>query len=177
MKALKHTLLAGFLVLVAAAVIIAGEDSRADDSEAVKPESIQWVAFDVGLERAEKENKHVFVDFTAKWCGYCKKMDRETFSKPEVIDMLNEKFIPVKVDGDSKDTLDIKGYKITEANLTKTEFGVRGYPTFWFLTPEGSKLGNITGYRPPNVMMEAFEFVSERKYDTTGTQQPQEENK
>ena len=164
MTMLKHITLTALLVLVAAAVLIAGNDGKPAPTGTA--EGIQWVSYDVGLERAQKENKHVFIDFTAKWCGFCKKMDAETFTQPNVIAMINENFIPVKVDGDSQKELDIKGYKITESNLTKQEFGVRGYPTFWFLKPDGTKLGAISGYRPANVMMEAFTYVKEEQYDS-----------
>ncbi len=167
MPILKHITLAALLVLVAAAVLIAGNDDKPAPAPAGTTSGIQWLSYDVGLERAQKENKHLFIDFTAKWCGFCKKMDAETFSQPEVIAMINDNFIPVKVDGDSQKELDIKGYKITESNLTKQEFGVRGYPTFWFLKADGTKLGAISGYRPANVMMEAFTYVVEEQYDST----------
>ena len=170
MKFIKHVSLAALLVFAFSVALIAQEEDSG------KTDGIQWVSYDVGLEKAAQEKKHVFIDFTAKWCGYCKKMDRETFSKPEVITMLNEHFVPVKVDGDSKNELNIDGYKITESNLTKQEFGVRGYPTFWFLKPDGSKLGAISGYRPADVMIDALTFVKEEKYDTTKAQ-PENEDK
>lgn len=168
MKLLSRLTLTALAMFVAAAVIIAGNDGKTTGAPATEPGGgIQWVSYDVGLDRAEKENKHVFIDFTAKWCGFCKKMDAETFSQPEVIEMVNTNFIPVKVDGDSQKELNIDGFKITESNLTRQEFGVRGYPTFWFLKPDGTKLGAISGYRPASQMMEAFVFVKDAQYDTT----------
>ncbi len=174
MKYLKHITLAALLLFAFALAMAADDEGGSPDKKGAaqaQDEGIHWLAYDVGLQKAAKENKHVFIDFTAKWCGYCKKMDRETFSKADVISMINDNFVPVRVDGDSKTELDIDGYKITESNLTKQEFGVRGYPTFWFLKPDGTKLGAITGYRPANVMMDALTFVKDEKYDTTGTDQ------
>lgn len=170
MRFFKHFTLAALVVLLAGATIIAQNESKTDKPSA---DEIQWVPYDVGLERAAAENKHVFINFTAAWCGFCKKMDRETFSKPEVIEMINTYFVPVEVDGDSKNELDVDGYKITESNLTKREYGVRGYPTFWFLKSDGTKLGMISGYRPAEVMIEALTFVKEEQYDTTKTEAPQ----
>ena len=175
MKYLKHITLAALLVFAFALAMAA--DNEGGSSEEKTSEGIQWMSYDAGLQKAAKENKHVFIDFTAKWCGYCKKMDRETFSKPEVIDMINKSFVPVRVDGDSQQELNIDGYKITESNLTKQEFGVRGYPTFWFLKSDGTKLGAITGYRPADVMIDALTFVRDGKYDTTGTDQGGDKNK
>ena len=163
-----------FFLFITAFLVIAGETFTAEKETAKKSgskEGIQWTSYDIGLKRAKKEDKHVFIDFSTKWCGWCKKMDKETFSDPKVIEILNNDFIPVKVDGDSKRELDIDGYKITEKNLTAREFGVRGYPTFWFLKPDGTKLGAISGYKPTNIMLDALTFVKEYKYDSTRTQQ------
>ena len=144
------------------------------DEPQIAKNEVQWHAYDAGLKKALEEDKHVFIDFTAKWCGYCRKMDREVFSDPTVIEILNTDFVSVKVDGDSRKELDIDGYKITEKNLTVREFGVRGYPTFWFLKSDGTKLGSIGGYRPLDYMMEAFKFVKEKRYDSTSTENESE---
>jgi thioredoxin-related protein len=136
---------------------------------------INWMQFDAGLVKAKKEKKHMFVDFTTSWCGWCKKMDAETFSRPEVIKYVNDNFIAAKVIGDSDKELDIDGYKISERNLTTGSFKVSGFPAFAFLTPEGINLGVIPGYRQTDKMMEFFEFVKEKKYDTTKTANPKSE--
>jgi thioredoxin-related protein len=137
---------------------------------------INWMQFDLGLAKAKKENKHMFVDFTTSWCGWCKKMDAETFSRPEVIKYVNDHFIAAKVIGDSDKELDIEGYKISEKNLTTGSFKVTGFPAFAFLTPEGINLGLIPGYRQTDAMMSYFEFVKEKKYDTTKTAAPDSKN-
>ncbi len=160
------------LIMAVGAFLAYAEENKEGSSsqkKETKNDEIQWVRYDVGLKRAKEENKHVFIDFTAKWCGWCKKMDRETFSRPEVIEMLNTYFVPVKVDGDSPRELDIDGYKITEKSLARNEFKVRGYPSFWFLKPDGTKLAVIRGYKRADYMMEAFEYVKDYKYDSTKT--------
>lgn len=140
---------------------------------------INWMQFDVGLAKAKKEKKHLFVDFTAAWCGWCKKMDAETFSRPEVIKYVNDNFIAAKVIGDSDKELDLDGYKISERNLTTGEFRVKGFPAFAFLSPEAKVVRLLSGYRPTENMMEELVYVKERKYDTTkvatpdGSKQPE----
>ena len=147
------------------AVVVLAETPAAGKTDNDK---ITWLEYDEGLKIAKEQNKHIFVDFYTDWCGYCKKMDRETFSKAEVIEMLGDNFVAVKVNGESNDTLDVEGFRITERNLTSREFGVKGYPTYWFLKPDGSKLGAISGYRPAKVMMEALTYIKTEAYDTTG---------
>jgi thioredoxin-related protein len=55
---------------------------------------------------------------------------------------------------------------ITEQDLTRREYGVRGFPALWFLKPDGGKVGPIKGYVPADKFLEALTFVKDRKYDT-----------
>ncbi len=141
----------------------AEKGSSAQDNK----KAVEWHAYDVGIKKAREENKHVFIDFTAQWCNYCRLMERTVFSDSTVINLLNNDFVSIKIDGDSRKELDIDGYKITERNLTVREFGVRSYPFFWFLKPDGTKLGAIRGYRPLDYMLEALVYVKEKRYDST----------
>ena len=159
--------------LILATALYAIADDSAPDSEAPAqetPAEIQWMRYDEGLAKAKAEDKHVMVDFSTGWCVYCKKMDKETFTQPNVIKLLNDNFVSIKVDGDSKEMLDIEGYKISEKDLTKKEYNVRGYPAFWFLKSDGTKLAMINGYRPTDYMVEALNYIKDKKYDTTNTE-------
>lgn len=167
-------LLAGLILCMSA---YAGDDKVESKSDKNKPATeIEWLSYDVGLARAKKEGKHLFVDFTTKWCGYCKKMERTTFKEPEIISMLANNFIAVKVDGDSNKELDIDGYKITEKNLTTKDFKVRGYPTFWFLDPAGTKLGAVRGYQPATNLKNYLEFVRDKKYEEENKDEQSEDS-
>ena len=122
------SLLALLLVfLIAPQDIQTAEKNKESDKNArVDSTKIAWLPYDVGLEKAKKENKHILVDFYTNWCYYCKKMDREVFVRPEIIKMLKEYFVTVKVNAESKKELDIDGYKISERNLAISEYRVRG---------------------------------------------------
>lgn len=138
-----------------------GGDSKAKGTSA----EIEWFDYDKGLIKGKTENKHIFIDFTSKWCGWCKKLDRETFADPEVIKILDEHFVSIKVDGQSKRKLNIDGYIVTEQDLTRREYGIRGFPALWFLKPDGGKIGPVRGYVPADKFLEALTFVKDRKYD------------
>jgi thioredoxin-related protein len=166
MKLLKISFV--LLIAVLLSLPVLADDKKAEDKPetpaTVDANGIQWLSYDEGLAKAKKEGKHLFLDFTAKWCGYCKKMDKTTFIEPEIVALLNRDFVAVKVDGDSDKELDIDGFKITEKNLSRYEYIVSGFPTFWFLDSEGTKLGAVRGYQPADNLKNTLEYVKEKKY-------------
>ncbi|PKK82529.1 MAG: hypothetical protein CVT49_13325 [candidate division Zixibacteria bacterium HGW-Zixibacteria-1] len=166
MKRLLGLLLVFALVF---AVTAAGEnDKKESDNNQKAPEKakeINWVRYDEGLKTAKAAGKHVLVNFTTAWCGYCKKMNATTFKEPDIIDMLTDNFVAIKVDGDSKQELDIDGYKITERDLSRAEYRVQGYPAYWFLKPNGERLGVLPGYQEAGTFMDVLYFMKEALYD------------
>ncbi len=142
--------------------------AKANDTTKVAPsDKINWMAYDKAVAEAKRTNKHMFVDFTTTWCGWCKKMEKETFSRPEVISMLNTNFIPVKVWGDLENALNIDGYKISEKEFANSR-GIQGYPTFVFETPAREAITGFSGYRDAPTLMNYLSQV--KKYiDTVRT--------
>jgi uncharacterized protein len=57
------------------------------------------------FKKAQAQNKFVLLDLEAIWCHWCHVMDEKTYSQPEVRKLLNDKFICVKVDQDSRPDL------------------------------------------------------------------------
>ncbi len=82
--------------------------------------------FDKAQKIAKKDNKILLVDFTAKWCGACKMMDKEAFSNRRLTRYLGRNAVAVKVDIESLDGL-----------LLKQEHGITVLPTLLFIYPDG----------------------------------------
>jgi uncharacterized protein len=67
------------------------------------PGGIKWESWSDGVfQRAKKENKFVLLDLEAVWCHWCHVMDKQTYNNPEVIKLINSKYIAVKVDQDAR---------------------------------------------------------------------------
>jgi thioredoxin-related protein len=126
---------------------------------------IDWQKYDDGLAQAKKEGKKVFVEFTAKWCGWCKRMHATTFKDPDIVGLLNKYYVTVSVDGDSRDTLDIDGYITSERRLAR-EYRVTGYPTYWFLTPEADPIAPVKGYRDAKTLGNILDYLKDDQYKT-----------
>jgi thioredoxin-related protein len=165
MKATRFILLAALIVTASLAW---ATDIKKPLKEPVKdPNGILWYNYEAGWQKAKAENKHMFVDFTATWCGWCKRLEGSTFADPRVIEALSKDFVPVKVWEKSPDTLDIDGFKITEEDLRTKEFGVNSFPMLWFVSPEATRVGPVRGYVDANQLVRFFDIVKNYRYDTT----------
>jgi thioredoxin-related protein len=94
--------------------------------------------------KAKTENKLVMMDFTGSdWCGWCIKLHKEVFSKPEFSEYAKKNLVLVEVD--------FPRSKEQSAELKKTnqalqgKYKIEGYPTIIVLNGEGKKVGEL-GY-------------------------------
>jgi uncharacterized protein len=92
---------------------------------------------------ARKLKRPMLIDIGAVWCHWCHVMDQTTYADAKVAAMVNDYFVPVKVDTDERP--DIDGYYQTAAQ----SFSAGGWPLTCFATPDGAPL-LIAGYLPPN---------------------------
>ena len=154
------------LAAISAAVFMFAGISFSDTEVSKETIELKWLKYDKGLELAAKENKPVMVDFYTNWCGYCKKMDRETFTNDAVAKYLNDNFVIVKVNAESNETVATSDGSLSERQLSQS-FGVRGYPAYWFLKSNGEKISNVPGYVPADKFITILRYFGEGHYDST----------
>lgn len=105
------------------------------------------------LQQAKAEKKFIFLDCFATWCGPCKKMDAEVLSLPEAGAYFNsstgKRFINVKVQFDetSNDNAYVRSWH-ADAKRIKEKYGINGYPTYLFISPDGELLYRMKGFKP-----------------------------
>jgi thioredoxin-related protein len=97
------------------------------------------------MDQAQRENKLMLLDFTGSdWCGWCKKLDAETFSQPGFIDYAGKNLVLVEVDFPKQKP---QSAEVKEANKAlKEKYDVKGFPTLVVLKPDGTVLWKQTGY-------------------------------
>ncbi|OQY13732.1 MAG: hypothetical protein B6I31_00525 [Desulfobacteraceae bacterium 4572_19] len=118
-------------------------------------EDVNWVTYDKAMTMAKKQDKPILVYFFTKWCGYCRKMDKEVFKDAPVVKYLNEKFISVRLDTEKND----KNKKIASS------YKVRSYPSTWFLKSDGAKISNLPGFVPATSMINILKFLGSGSYE------------
>jgi len=115
-----------------------------------EPKGIQFHrgSWEEALHMAKKENKLIFLNIYATWCGPCKKMKNTTFSDPEVGEMFNSNFINVSLDGE----------KSEGAQLAR-HYQVNAYPTLLFINVEGKVIGATRGLHSSTELMHFIKEV------------------
>lgn len=100
----------------------------------------QWRRFDDSIfAEAKRDNKYILMDLEAVWCHWCHVMDEKTYSNDQVLALLNERFICVKVDQDAQPDLSVK-------------YEDYGWPATIFFDGEGREIVKRAGYIPPERM-------------------------
>ena len=115
---------------------------------AIASGSLKWHSYDEGKVLARIEKKKVFLHFYADWCGFCLKMNKETFRNATVVSNLNKNFIAIRVDFDKETAIAQK-------------YGVMGLPANWFLTDTGQPIVSIPGYIAPEAMLSLLREVND----------------
>src|SRR5512142_423853 len=118
---------------------------------------------------AQRENKPSLLDIGAVWCHWCHVMDRESYENAEVARLINELFVPVKVDRDERPDVDARYQAAVQAIS-----GQGGWPLTAFLTPEGKPFFGGTYFPPQDsfgrpsftkILMAIAEAFRERRND------------
>lgn len=125
------------------------------------------------LAKAKSQNKYIFIDAYATWCGPCKAMAAETFPQPAVGDVINANFIAVKVQMDKTNADDefVKTWSADAATIAK-ESNITAYPTLLFYSPEGKLVHKTIGYKDASALiLEAKNALDPSKQFFTQTEQ------
>lgn len=162
---MKQSLLT-FLLLLMSPMVSITHVNAAPENITPATTGIQWQAYDLALQAAKRDKRPVYIQFHANWCPYCKKLAAESYTRTDVQKLLNEKFVPVQILDNSKESYTIKGQNYTVQDLL-VKFKVSGFPTLVFLTSDGKPIGIIPGYVEADDFKILLEFIANEAYLST----------
>ncbi|WP_339709303.1 DUF255 domain-containing protein [uncultured Kriegella sp.] len=138
-------------------------------------QEVKWLTWNEAAQLATTETnpKKIFIDVYTDWCGWCKKMDKDTFQNAEVAAYMAENFYMVKLDGEGKEPIEFKGktYKfIPSGRKGYHEFaaalmqGRMSYPTTIFLDEGMNMLSPVPGYQKPEPFLNIARYFGDDIY-------------
>jgi thioredoxin-related protein len=149
---MKKNLQKGLLVFVISLMVMAFSSPKRVEVE----EKINWLTLEEAYAQNLKEPRKIFVDVYTDWCGWCKRMDKETFANSGVAAYVNKNYYAVKLNAESDRAFELEGQKMTERQVAQ-QFGVRSFPTIVLIHEDFQKFQPVPGYRPAKDFKEMLE--------------------
>jgi thioredoxin-related protein len=168
---MKRVLILLLVVLSVSPAILAGEKNK--KKKKAKETGIKWMTWDQAQVQMKKQPKKVWVDVYTDWCGWCKVMDKKTFSDPQVIKFMNDNFYAIKFNSEKDDSIKLldKLYVIKPENrvndlAVELLRGQLSYPTNVFLEENFQNPIPIPGYQAVPQIEMVMRYLGENHYKT-----------
>ena len=123
----------------------------------------QWQTFGEALSIAAAEQRPIFVDVSAPWCGWCRKMRRDVY--PELMPQLAADFVLTRLNRDDNETMHrYMGQELSSVRLAKL-LGTESVPAIVLLNPKGEYVLHLSGFIEANDLQPVLNYISSREYE------------
>lgn len=148
-----------------------------------KASKIQWLTIEQAAARMEKEPRKIVIDVYTDWCGWCRKMDKETFTDPKVVDLVNKHFYAVKLNAEGKEPITLRGqtfkykdeYRSHELAVALLQ-GQMSFPTTVYLDEKMNMLAPVPGYLDAKTFTKILSYFGENHHQSMNFQEYEKKN-
>jgi len=145
-----------------------------------KTERLQWLTLTEVEAEMERQKKDIIIDLYTDWCGWCRVMDKNTYTHKQVIDYIQRNFYPVKMNAETKEMITWRGkqfkyndaYRVNDFAILLTG-GRLSYPSTIIIPADGSTPQAIPGYLKPADMELILKYFGEGHFGKTPFQEYQ----
>jgi thioredoxin-related protein len=136
-----------------------------------KKDKVNWITVSELNKAYSKHPKPIIIDVYTNWCGWCRVMEKETYSNDAVARYINENFYAVKFNAESKDTVVLAGkifgynpaFKANDLAVYLLS-GRMGYPTTILLSAIDAQPAPLSGFLKPSELEPPLKFFGEGAY-------------
>jgi thioredoxin-related protein len=124
------------------------------------------------------------VDVYTDWCGWCKKLDKETYTDAAVVKVLSESYVSAKIKGDDPNRrLKVRAQpttengrtllqilptdqpQVSELDFTRSQLRITGFPSILFFAPDGRMITKLSGFQKADAFAHILNFIKDDLYE------------
>ncbi len=161
------------LLLTGTSVLLSAQTPANDNSSNTV---VKWYTMTEAIRLNEKAPRKLFIDLYTDWCGWCKTLDKKTFSDPAVAAYLNANYYPVKFNPETtKEAITFGGntfhynpqYRAHELAIALMQ-GKMSYPSMAYINEGMQLLSTVPGYQGPEDILPLLVYFAKDYYKTIG---------
>lgn len=142
-----------------------------------KPAKIEWLTVEQAFALNQQQPRKILIDVYTDWCGWCKVMDRQTYTDPRVVEYINKNYYAVKFNAEQRDEVKLGGQTfkfVSQGNSGVHEFAASlmqnklSYPSTVFLDEKLQMIQPLPGYLKAREFHEIITFFGGDFYKTVG---------
>lgn len=137
---------------------------------------VRWYNIEEAQKLSDSIPRRIFIDFSTSWCGWCKKMDAETFANGVIAKYMNENYYCVKFDAESRDTIVFNGQTFFNrgpaGQRSAHDFAITvlhgqlSYPSYAIFDKPRTHITILQGYMSPEQFEPYLHYYAEEKENT-----------
>ncbi len=143
---MKRIIFISLGAMIAALIWISAGTAASDPSA-----DINWRTFDEAQKEAQTDSRKFLLYFYTDWCGYCRKLEKNTFVDKKIAAYVNQNFIPVRINSEKRPKI-------------AARYRISGVPNLRFLTAKGEDIAHWPGYIEADRFLPLLKYIQSDSY-------------